>query len=363
MKIAIIGSGNAGQAHAFKFTQNGHTVSLIKTSHTLHEDSFHAIQEAGGIWCLDQTMKDEKSFQKIHLITRNMEEGLRGAELIVIMTQSLQHIELVDKIVPFLDKTTKMLLLIPGNLGSLFFYPKIKARSIILSEGESTPYDARISSPGVVTILYKNVRNALSFLPVSRKIEGMSIASKLVDTYRYTRNNIIESALHNPNLVVHTIGVIMSASRIEMMKGEFWMYKESFSPSIWHLIRELDAEKNRVIKLFKGEQISYLDACKFRNEIDLSKNSLDVFNNYAATGGPKGPVSLKTRYLYEDVLTGLCLLSSLAHWYEIATPVTDSLITIASALVNYDFRANARTMKDFGIEGVSKDEFVHFINS
>ena len=85
-------------------------------------------------------------------------------------------------------------------------------------------------------ILFKNRRNAVSFLPKSRADEGLDYISTLVDTYKFKRQNLVESALHNPNLVVHTIGVIMSASRIEMMKGEFWMYKESFSPAIWNLM-------------------------------------------------------------------------------------------------------------------------------
>ena len=363
MRIAIVGAGNAGCAHAFKLAEGGHKITLVKTSHTLHEDNFDAITKNGGIWGVDSTNGNKKSFQKIALITRNIKEGIENAEFIMVLTQSLQHPVIAQKVASCITDKTKMILLIPGNLGSLFFYKELNGKNIILSEGESTPYDARIIDAGVVHILFKNVRNALAFLPIVFQNEGIKMALQLVDTYKFIRKNIVESALHNPNLVVHTVGVIMSASRIEMTKGEFWMYKESFSPSIWNLIEELDKEKNIIIEIFGGEKTSYLDACRFRNETNLSRNSMDVFNDYANKGGPKGPDSLNTRYLYEDVHVGLCLLSMLGEKYNVKTPVADSLITIASSLLRYDFKSNARTLEDFGIENMSNAELINFVNT
>lgn len=363
MKIAIVGSGNAGCAHAFKLTEIGHQVSLIKTSHTLHEDNFNKIVEQGGIYGIDNTENGKKSFQKIALVTRDIEDGLRGVELILVLTQSLYHDRIAKLIVPHIDQeSTKILFCIPGNLGSLFFRKELGESKIILAEGESTPFDARITEPGTVNILFKNVRNAVAFLPNNRKNEGMNYILQLTDTYGDYRNNIVESALHNPNLVVHTIGVIMSASRIENMRGEFWMYRESFSPSIWNLINQLDKEKNMTIERFGGNSLSYLDACRYRNEKDLSKDSLAVFKSYADNGGPKGPVDLSTRYLHEDVIVGLGLLSYLGEIANIETPVANALITMASFLVNKDFHKLRRTKEDFGIGDFGVDDFIRLIN-
>lgn len=363
MKIAILGTGNAGCAHAYKFKENGHVVNLIKTSSSIHEENYNTILNQSGIFGIDNTNGGKRGFQKIDLITRNIGLGLKGVELIIVMTQSLHHDKVAKLIAPHIDfSTTKVVFCIPGNLGSLFFRKEVGESDLIFSEGESTPYDARIIEPGIVNILFKNVRNAVAFLPKHRKKEGMSLISKLADTYGDFRTNIVESALHNPNLVVHTVGVIMSANRIEKMKGEFWMYRESFSPSIWNLINQLDKEKNNVIESYGGKAISYLDACKYRNELDLNMNSIEVFNTYAEKGGPKGPENLETRYIHEDVVVGLGLLSALGKESQIPTPVTDSLITIASFLVNKDFHKLKRTKKDFGIEHLSRKEFIRLIN-
>ena len=54
---------------------------------------------------------------------------------------------------------------------------------------------------------------------------------------------MIEAALHNPNIIVHTVGAIFSIPRIEYTTGEYWMYKEVFTPSIWSIVESLDKEK------------------------------------------------------------------------------------------------------------------------
>lgn len=359
MKVSILGTGNAGCALAAKFTQQGHTVNLIKTSKSLHEENFEVISQNKGLWLHDTD--DSKKFITINKITRDIEEGLKDSEMIIILTQSIHHESLAEKIVNHIPDNCKIIFTIPGNLGSLYLY-KYLGNKVIYAEGESTPYDARLESPGTVKILFKNKRNAVSFLPMSKSNEGMKYISTLADTYGFKRNNLIESALHNPNLVVHTIGVIMSASRIEMMKGEFWMYRESFSPAIWNLIQDLDTEKNKVIEAFKGEGITYLDACKFRNADDLSVDSYEAFKSYADSGGPKGPDSLASRYLYEDVANGLCLLSLLGSVSKIETPVSDALIVIASSLIKYDFMRHRRTMNDLGIENFNIEELIEFFN-
>ncbi len=352
MKISIVGSGNAGCAHACILTEAGNEVTLIKTSFSLHDDNFEEISTSKVI---NYSNPNESTFKavKIHKITRNIAEGVCDADVVMVMTQSLQHKNVAKLIGPYLNDP-KLLIVIPGYLGSLYFREFIDENKTILAEGESTPYDARITKPGYVSILFKNARNAIGVLQEDKKTEAVQIMGELVDTYRHTRSNIVESALHNPNLIVHTIGAIMSASRIEYSKGEFWMYKEAFTPAIWNVIKQLDSEKNNVIELFGGIPSAYVDECKFRNEDNLQQNSMDVFNSYAQEGGPKGPESLDTRFIYEDVPNGLCLLENLAAVHGESTPITSSLINLANALHNVNYRTNSRTLEclQMTIEGL-----------
>lgn len=345
MKVAVIGAGNSGCAQSIKLMQNGHQVNLIKTSHSLHDDNFEYLLETGEIKCLDRTDGNREFALRPTIITRDLEKGIEDADVIMVLTQSLQHRDLAKRIGP-LFRDGQIVFIIPGNMGSTQFAKQSLGKHIIYVEGESTPYDARIIAPGKVEILFKNVRNAVSFL--SKEDERyLPVVSSLFGTHKYLRTNIIETTMHNPNMIVHTVGSIMSASRIEYAAGQFWMYREAFSPSVWGLIEKLDEEKKQVIKAYGGAHaISYLDACKWRNEEDLSVNSLEVFRHYAATGGPKGPADLNTRYIYEDVPMELCMLERLSTYKGIPTPIASSLITIASALKNTDYRLQGYSIEE-----------------
>lgn len=320
---------------AKRFVSHG---SERSASHSLHDDNFEQIKKTGVIRCLDTTDNNREFSMSPDLITRDLSEGLDDVEVVMILTQSLQHRDLAKRVSPYLQDG-QIVFLIPGNMGSTQFAKYTKDKHIIYVEGESTPYDARIIEPGKVEILFKNVRNAVSFLNKEDE-QYLPVITSLFGTHKYLRSNVIESTLHNPNMIVHTIGAIMSASRIEYSKGEFWMYREAFSPSIWGIIERLDEEKKQVIRAYGGKNdINYLDACKWRNEEDVSVDSLEVFRGYAATGGPKGPSDLNTRYIYEDVPMELCMLERLAANKGLVTPIASALITIASALKNTDYRA------------------------
>lgn len=175
-------------------------------------------------------------------------------------------------------------------------------------------------------------------------------------------NNTFEIAFHNPNMIVHTIGVLLSASRIEFSKGEFWMYKEAFTPSIIKLIDKFDAEKNLILQALGCNKLSYFDAAKWRNEVDLSQDSMDVFRSFAEDSN-KGPHQLRHRYLLEDVPMGLSLFQSVGDILQIDTPIADSVITLSSALLDEDFKTNGRSIYQiYDNPNINKTTFLNKIN-
>ena len=357
MRVTILGAGNSGCAHAAKLVQNGHQVVLAKTSTSMNEENFELMQKQHGVLMHDEVSGE--SFFAHFEITRDVQGAIFPADVVLVLTQSLQHRELAEKYAQYMQKG-QIVIIIPGNLGSLWF-AKYAPTGVIFVEGESTPYDARIMEKGNVHILFKNVRNAVAVLGNNaEKQEILNKIDALFDCHKFLRSNVIESAMHNPNMIVHTIGTIMSASRIEMMKGEFWMYREAFSESVWNIVRQLDDEKNAVIEAYGGSSLSYLDACKWRNEEDLSQDSMTVFKEYALHGGPKGPASLNTRFVYEDIPMGLGQLEILAHACGVHVPVTTSLITLASSLMNTDYRKI--TTKESPVTNLSKQEIINRIN-
>lgn len=341
MNVTIVGTGNAGCAHAAMFTLKGHNVTLYKTSKSGNNSNFEYLKRTKK---LTVSYGNETKSVDLHCVTTDGNEAFKDCDVCFVMVQTLYHRQVAERLANF-AKHIKLLFVVPGYMGSLYFKQAFGDRCDSIAEGESTAYDARIIADGHVQVLFKNVRNAIGILK-GDKSEVLKTMYSLVETYQYTRKNVVDSALHNPNLIVHTIGAIMSASRIEYSNGNFWMYKEAFTPAIWNLIDKLDDEKMNILEALGCERIPYVEACKFRNCEDLSVDALKVFKSYAESGSPKGPTTVKTRYILEDVPMGLGLMLSLGRKYNIPTPTCDALITIAGALVDQDFTQNLRSFDE-----------------
>ena len=342
MKVTIIGCGNAGLIHAAKiFEKGGNEVCLLKTSST-NNAYFEKIATDEGYRVHDLTNRGKDFFVRPALVTRDAKLAMDFADVVLIMTTTLQH-ESVAKLIGPYTRDGQILAMCPGYMGSLIFKKYVKA-DVIYSEWETTAYNGRIMDNEYVKITFYNPRNAISVLPVCQSDRVLSVFSQLFDNTHYTRKNILESALHNPNMIVHTIGMTFSASRIEYSKGEFWMYREAFTDSVINVINAFDKQKNEVLKAYGCDPLDYFEAAKWRNEEDLSVDAMTSFKSFADSSN-KGPMFLRHRYLLEDVPMGLGLFVSLGKVAGVDTSIAESIMTLAGALLGEDFQNQTRSIQ------------------
>lgn len=361
MRITVVGAGNGGSAVAADLTLKGHEVTLLKTSKGIHNEHFATILNNG--YRISLIRNGVKKIAQLKLITTDFQTAFKDSELVIIFIQTNYHEEVAKKIAPYL--TDQIVMLQPGYLGTMYFKKYNHSTLISYVEAESSPIDCRITKPGEVTVLFENVKNPVGVYPSNRLKEVLSKLSTLGYNFEGI-NSIIESALHNPNLIVHTLGAIMSIPRIEYTNGDYWMYREVFTPSVWNLVEGLDGEKMQILELLGLPRLPYVEACKKRNSTNLSEDAKDVFFDYAHNHSPKGPDEVQSRYITEDVPEGLVLLESLGEYFNIPTPVCTSLIHLASSALKIDFRANGRTIQKLGEnefkELLSEHKEVHLAN-
>ncbi len=141
------------------------------------------------------------------------------------------------------------------------------------------------------------------------------------------------------------------------------MYKEGFTKSVWNVIQALDAEKMNVLEHLGSEPIPYLEMAKIRNAEDLSMDAMEMFNIYSQTGSPKGPDSLSTRYVYEDVPKGLVLLESVGSLCGCPTPVTTTLINLAQAYTLENFRKHGASLENLGLVGRTTENLLTWLRT
>lgn len=349
MKIAVIGAGNTGTALAASLSLRAHEVTLIKTSQALHEDSFSYLSANGGRVTLEEA--DTQALAVIPRVTRDLADAV-AAEVVLVCTRTDSHEDVLRRLAPHLS-AGQILLLIPGYLSTAYALRYCRP-DIVIAEAQSAFLDCRIVAPGRVRIGFRNVRNPVGVYPACRTAEAAEQLDRLGFPLTYLRS-VVEAALHNPNMIVHPVGALMSLPRVEKTGGDYCMYHEVFTPSVWRMLEALDREKCGVLAALGLPPVSYADACKYRNTLEESADGRAVFFDYAAmptrANGPSGP---EDRYLTEDVPQGLVLLESLAARAGVPTPVCTALIGLSSVALCRDLRREGRTVARLGEAYVRK---------
>lgn len=350
MKIAILGAGNGGSAVAADLSIKGHDVTLIKTTNSMHNENFKYLEENDGKIRLFEN--GETTTTRINIVTKDLSK-LSEAEVVIVYIQTTYHEELIKRMVPHI-RDNQIILFNPGYLSTTYMLKHCKNENITIVEAESSFIDCRISKPGEIRVGFRNVRNPLGVYPAKNKSMAQEKLDQIGIPFVYL-SSVVEAALHNPNLIVHTVGAIMSIPRIEKTEGNYTMYHEVFTPSVWNILEKLDSEKMDVLEKLGFPRLSYVEACKYRNTLDETQDAKEVFFWYAAMPTRAiGPVIVNSRYITEDVPQGLVMLEALGEQLDIETPICSALIEMASAALERDMRKNGRTPERLGEDNLKR---------
>lgn len=342
MKVAVIGAGNVGIAIATDLSIKGHDVTLVKTSSYKGEAFERLIENGNRTWLKENGQYTET---KIHKVTKEVRK-IADAEVVFCTIQSNYYEEVIPRIENYLNEEQIMICIC--SYASSYYFQSSILRCPLLVEATGPYLEGRIELDDKPKEVVFRVGCRLSKCPATYATN--TVQEKLQKLYKGFSHNlsVIESALLNPNMVLHTVGSIMSLSRIEYSKGNFCMYREAYArgnDATLRIMQKLDKEKQRVLRSLGKKPISIFEAGGFS-----TSNQLESFYRYSESSDRAiSPTSIHSRYITEDVPQGLVLLESIGKRIGLMLPVTSSLINLASIALDTDFRATGRTVEKLGI--------------
>lgn len=358
-RLAILGAGNGGQALSGHLALEGHDVSLYELP--AFAEKLQPISEAGGI----ELTGTIEGFGKLRCASSNAQEVVDGADILFLVVPSFGQVPILKDILPFLRKGMR-LLFIPGNFGTLEAAALLREKglSVGLSETDTLPYACRANSPGHVHVW--GVKTGVSFASFPSK-ETPGELEKIQSVFPFKLNplsNVLESGLSNMNLVVHCAAVLLNAGRIEATQGDFRFYTDGITPSVGKLQELVDAER---VQVGKALGLDLPDAREWvRRAYSLKGDSLYELlskNPAYANHGPDAPKSINHRYVTEDVPNLLVPLMELARACILETPITRSVVTILSALLEKDFARDGRNLQKLGLNGMSAGQIRSYVTN
>jgi len=82
-----------------------------------------------------------------------------------------------------------------------------------------------------------------------------------------------------------------------------------------------------------------------------------------AYAGIKGQKELRTRYLMEDIPTGLVPMIELGRMQGMEMVRMELVAKFGQYLLNEDFFAHGRTLENLGVKNMKIEEFAHYIET
>ncbi len=353
--VAVLGAGNTGFAIAANLTHSGFQVTLGELP--TFGEAIEPIRSDGVIQLFGTAHTGPAS---IHRVTDDLEAAVSASDLMIMSIPAYGHANWARAIAPHV-RDGQTLVMLPATLGSLEvarILGEEGAASITIAEADTAPYVCRKTQPDGATIWGVVPHVGIAAFPATeteRVRQQVEAAFPGVTTYA----SVIECGLAAMNPVVHPVGVLMNAGRIERSRGEFYFYEEGVTPGVVDVILAVDAERRAIGAAFGYELMdvaSAFAAAGFGPEGDL----WSTINGSQMLTALRAPGALETRWLSEDVPFGLGGWSALAAQVGVETPVMRAVVDLGLVVLHEPPNAIRRTPADLGLGGMTRGEMLAY---
>ncbi len=354
--ITVMGGGHGARTVAADMSLAGHKITLFEY------ERFHAnVAAIFETKTIGISGKAREGSASIHRTTHDVAEALDGAEMIIIVVPSLVHRVYAETLAGHL-RDGQHVVLVPGTFGSLEFITEARKHGckadITVSELDTLPYATRIQSPASVRVYHNLTTFGMGVFPAARTDEVCDIFKDLYPGVLKYRD-VLEAGLSNCNPIIHPLGVLMNAGRIEYSRGQFWYYEEGITPSTARAMEAMDDERiaiGKKLTLDLPRQSEALHAVGYGPRGDL----WEVLKGSKGLTPIKGPTTLSNRYVTEDIPIGLVCWSQLGEMLGVATPLMRATIELGIAVAGVNYWQTGRTLERCGIAAMTSDSLCEY---
>lgn len=348
MRIAVIGAGNAGQTLAAYFKARDHYVALYNRS----QKTVDLLKEKGTIE-LTGLYDDEVT---LDLISTDIGEVIAGCDHVLVTTPADSHYELAKLMGPYLEEGQKILLNPGRTAGTYTFLQGAKAGGCkvktCVGETDTLIFTCRNVRDGVCRVFShkKQVRVAAHN---QEETEYLLEDLKTELPGLFPAESVFQTGLSNIGMIFHPAPFLFNVTRIENQQ-RFLHYQEGITPMVAGFLEKMDGERLAVANALGVEILS---AKQWVETVYRSKgeNLYEVIQDTDAYNEVFAPTTLNSRYVFEDVGTGLVPFSELGKLLKIPTPCIDLMIALAGQMYHVDFRETGRNAEKVNLKQFVED--------
>ncbi|MFO7773265.1 MAG: NAD/NADP octopine/nopaline dehydrogenase family protein [Dehalococcoidia bacterium] len=247
-----------------------------------------------------------------------------------------------------------------ANFSALLFAKILRERGrnkdITLAEAHTLPWGCRLAAPGTAQIMVWATKLLFATLP-AKNIDR--VINEVKNMYPVVPgDNVLATSLNNLNPIVHPIGTVMNAGWVDSAGKDFYFYRDGSTLSTARAIKAIFEEVGRLANAIGAKMLEYPEEDFWGKSTIMSTYFRAPFDKEGAVTKISGPSSVKSRYVTEDIPYGLVPIAKLARKFNVATPLTDSVIQFASVINQTNYWEDGLSLEELGIADLTKEELV-----
>jgi opine dehydrogenase len=350
MRIAVLGGGNGAFAAAGDCALAGHEVRLWRRN----ASAVGQHRAAGGvITILDFRGRHET---RPALITTEMADAVRGAELILCPTPATAQPDIAAALAPHLA-AGQVVFLPPGTFGSVLFakaaYAAGNRAELAFAETGTLPWLTRKHGPFEAAITIRAKRLPTGVFPLRLAQPALEVIARAFPGVIEPCGDALSASLLNAGPIIHPPLIVMNAAPLEHF--ERWdIHKEGTQPCVRRVTDALDAERITTRQALGYGSPHFPLANHYAHEGEEWMYGRGSHDKLTQSGDWRERIVLtEHRYMLEDVRLGLSFLASVATLVGVSVPLARAFLALGSSICAEDFLASGRSLASLGLGDLS----------